>query len=93
MLLMEVSPVCLGLSYCLSSVISVLWPSDGCGKPLLHYRNPLIYHRGDAAVERLLRKGIMKQWNQDGVVFCSYRSVMVGKTEDVTDEVTFHKVG
>ncbi len=35
----------------------------------------------------------MKQWKQDNVVFCSYRTVEVGKEEQVTDEIKFHKVG
>ena len=34
----------------------------------------------------------MKQWVQDGVVFCSYRNVAVGKAEEVQDQLKFKKV-
>ena len=47
---------------------------------------------GDAKVAELIAKGVMKQWMQGGVRFCSYRTVEVGNHAEVSTEVRFSKV-
>ena len=40
----------------------------------------------------MIGAGIMKQWTQDGVVMCSYRSVKVGKVEGTQQDTSIKKV-
>ena len=42
---------------------------------------------------RLIKKNAMKQWVQDGVVMCGYRSIKVGQEDANTDETTIKKDG
>ena len=41
--------------------------------------------KGDAAVARLLNAGVMKQWMEGDIAWCSYRSATVG-CEDATEK-------
>ena len=36
---------------------------------------------GDAAVQALIDQGIMKQWEENGVVYASYRTVSVSEVD------------
>ena len=46
---------------------------------------------GDDAVERLIQSGTMKQWLDQGQVFCSYREVEVGEQNEVLKTITVQK--
>lgn len=52
---------------------------------------PTIPLQGDEAVAGLIKAGIMKQWSQDGVLFCSYRKINVGKSDVAVSETKTSK--
>ena len=51
----------------------------------------IFFDLGDAAVQRLIDGGVMKQWMQDGVVMCSYRTINVGQEEATVENNTISK--
>ena len=56
-------------------------------------RNHLLHasYPGDQAVERLVQSGTMKQWMDQGQVFCSYREVEVGEHNEVLKTIQVEK--
>ena len=50
-----------------------------------------LYCAGDAAIQQLIDGGVFKQWNQNGVVFCSYATVKVGSDMNVSKKEELRK--